>query len=94
MRENKEAVRTWSRQARADGCEHCDALTSEEREELKRLRKEVVELQRANPILKDVGSTGNASGRLSAPARRPAGFPGPMVEPPAPETDRPWKFVP
>src|SRR6266545_1915298 len=50
---HKEALRSWVRQAEADGGRRRDLLTSEEREELKRLRKEVVELRRANAILKD-----------------------------------------
>ena len=50
---HKEALRTWVRQARADGGELAGVLTSNEREELKRLRKEVVELRRANAILRD-----------------------------------------
>jgi transposase len=50
---HKEALRTWVRQARADRGERPDLLTSDEREELKRLRKEVVELRRANAILRD-----------------------------------------
>jgi transposase len=50
---HKEALRSWVRQARADRGELASVLTSEEREELKRLRKEVAELRRANAILKD-----------------------------------------
>ena len=50
---HKEALRTWVRQARADRGERRDLLSSEEREELKRLRKENAELRRANAILKD-----------------------------------------
>ncbi len=50
---HKEALRTWVRQARADRGERPDLLSSEEREELKRLRKENAELRRANAILKD-----------------------------------------
>ncbi len=34
-----EALRVWVRQAQADSGRRCDLLTSEEREELKRLRK-------------------------------------------------------
>lgn len=49
---HKEALRSWVRQARADRGERRDLLTSEEREELKRLRKENAELRRANEILK------------------------------------------
>jgi transposase len=50
---HKEALRTWVRQARADGGGLAGVLRSSEREELKRLRKEVVELRRANAILRD-----------------------------------------
>ena len=41
------------RQAEADSGRRRDLLTSEEREELRRLRKENAELKRANAILKD-----------------------------------------
>jgi transposase len=50
---HKEALRQWVRQAEADSGSRRDLLTSEEREELRRLRKEVAELRRANAILKD-----------------------------------------
>src|SRR5262245_2080066 len=50
---HREALRAWVRQARADRGERRDLLTSDEREELKRLRKENAELRRANAILKD-----------------------------------------
>ena len=51
---HKEAFRLWVRQAEADSGRRRDLLTpSEEREELKRLRKENFELRRANAILKD-----------------------------------------
>jgi transposase len=49
----KESLRAWVRQAEADSGRRRDLLTSEEREELKRLRKENAELKRANAILKD-----------------------------------------
>jgi transposase len=41
------------RQAEADQGRRPDLLTTNEREELKRLRKENAELKRANAILKD-----------------------------------------
>jgi transposase len=47
-----EALRTWMRQAEADAGERDDRPTSAETEELRRLRKEVAELRRANEILK------------------------------------------
>ena len=50
---HKESLRHWVRQAEADSGRRRDLLTSEERDELKRLRKEVAELKRANAILKD-----------------------------------------
>src|SRR5260221_9464738 len=49
---NYEMLRHWVRQAQVDGGERF-GLKTEEREELKRLRKENVELRRANEILKD-----------------------------------------
>ena len=50
---HREALRQWVRQAEADTGRRRDLLTSDEREELKRLRKDVAELRRANAILKD-----------------------------------------
>jgi transposase len=50
---HKEALRSWVRQVEADGGRRRDLLTTDEREELKRLRKENAELKRANAILKD-----------------------------------------
>jgi transposase len=50
---HKESLRHWVRRAEADSGRRRDLLTSEEREELKRLRKENAELKRANVILKD-----------------------------------------
>jgi transposase len=47
-----EALRNWVRQAEADRGERSDRLSSSEREELARLRREVSELRRANDILK------------------------------------------
>ncbi|WP_230421458.1 IS3 family transposase [Actinomadura soli] len=59
---HREALRTWVRQAQADAGQRPEQLTSAEREELKRLRKENNELKRANEILK----------AASAPFRRRA----------------------
>ena len=47
-----ETLRRAVRQAEADGGLRPDLPTSEEREEIKRLRREVFELRRANEILK------------------------------------------
>ncbi|MGW5079487.1 transposase [Micromonospora echinospora] len=47
-----EALRNWIRQAEADADERHDRPTSEMAEENRRLRREVVELRRANEILK------------------------------------------
>ena len=47
-----EALRNWVRQAEADAGERDDRPSSDENEELRRLRKEVTELRRANEILK------------------------------------------
>ena len=44
----KEALRQWVRQAEADRGLRPEQLTTSEREELKRLRKENAELKRAN----------------------------------------------
>ena len=50
---HREALRQWVRQAEADTGRRRDLLSSDEREELKQLRKENAELRRANAILKD-----------------------------------------
>jgi putative transposase len=50
---HRESLRLWVRQAEADSGRRRDLLTTNEREELKRLRKENAELRRANEILKD-----------------------------------------
>jgi transposase len=49
---NRETLRTWVRQAQADRGQRPDLLSTDERQELKRLRKELAELRRANEILK------------------------------------------
>jgi transposase len=50
---HKEAPRHWVRQREADTGRRRDLPTSDERNELTRLRKENAELRRANAILKD-----------------------------------------
>jgi transposase len=47
-----EALRKRVRQAQADSGQRFDLLSSEEREEIRKLRKENYELRRANEILK------------------------------------------
>ena len=47
-----ETLRRRVRQAQADAGERADMLTTQEREEIRRLRKENYELRRANEILK------------------------------------------
>ena len=72
-----ETVRKWVRQAEIDGGVR-PGTTTEESEEVKRLRREVAELKRANEILKAASlssrprSTGHTSvGEVHRPARRP-----------------------
>lgn len=48
----RESLRRWVRQAEADAGNRADLLTSDERERLKALDREVKELRRANEILK------------------------------------------
>jgi transposase len=47
-----ETLRKRVRQAEADSGKRDDLLSSEEREEIRKLRKEVAQLRRANEILK------------------------------------------
>ncbi|MET8538673.1 transposase, partial [Streptomyces sp. NPDC005065] len=47
-----EALRNWIRQAEADAGERDDLLTTEEKDELAQLRREVRELRRANEVLR------------------------------------------
>ena len=47
-----EALRTWIRQDEADHGERADRPSTDMQEENRRLRREVVELRRANEILK------------------------------------------
>jgi transposase len=48
----RESLRRWVRQAEADEGRRQDLLSSDERERLKALEREVKELRRANEILK------------------------------------------
>jgi transposase len=49
---HSESLRKWVRQAEADAGERADLLTTDERERLKALEREVRELRKANEILK------------------------------------------
>jgi transposase len=49
---HREALRQWVRHAEADAGTRRDRLTSDERERLKSLEREVRELRRANEILR------------------------------------------
>jgi transposase len=49
---NRETLRSWVRRAEADRGQRPELLTTDEREELKRLRRENIELHRTNEILK------------------------------------------
>lgn len=90
---HKESLRNWVRQAEADSGRRRDLLSSEEREELKRLRKENFELRRANAILKDASVYFATAERMpplpvepvSSDARRRAGRPRVAVR------RAPWK---
>ena len=49
---HREALRQWVRQAEADQGSRQDRLTTDERERLKSLEREVRELRKANEILR------------------------------------------
>ncbi|MBB4935142.1 transposase [Lipingzhangella halophila] len=74
---HREALRTWVRQAQADTGKRPEQLSTAEREELKRLRKENSELKRANEILTsasaffaaELGHPRTRSSRWSLPLR-------------------------
>jgi transposase len=56
-----ETLRKKVRQAEADGGKRPDLLSSQEREEIRRLRKENYQLRRANEILKSASLFSRAS---------------------------------
>jgi transposase len=62
-----ETVRTWVRRAEVDAGKR-PGVTSEEAEELKRLKREVAELRRANEILK--AASAFFAAELDRPAKR------------------------
>jgi transposase len=66
---HKEALRGWVRQAEADTGGRDDRLTTAEREELRQLRRENVELRRANEILK--AASAFFAAELDRPRTRP-----------------------
>jgi transposase len=63
-----EVLRSWIRRDQADHGERPDLATTAEREELQRLRKRVVELERANEILK--AASAYFAGELDPTRRR------------------------
>ena len=64
-----ETLRKRVRQAEADSGSRTDILTSEEREEIKKLRRENFELRRANEILKSASVFFAKIGRASCRER-------------------------
>lgn len=62
-----ETVRTWVRRAEVDAGKR-PGVTSDEAEELKRLKREVAELRRANEILK--AASAFFAAELDRPAKR------------------------
>src|SRR5438105_5598960 len=67
-----QSLRNWERQADLDTGRRTDGLTTEEREELNRLRRENRMLREEREILKKaaVGSTGGCNGARRSPNRR------------------------
>jgi transposase len=66
-----EALRKRVRQAEADSGRRSDLLTTQERDEIRRLRRENLELRHANEILKAASVFFANPPPLNAPARKP-----------------------
>jgi transposase len=79
-----QTIRNWLAQAHRDAGQRSDGLTTDEREELRRLRRENKTLREEREILKKaaVGSTGrrNAGGEYSAGGQEAEGFARSRVE--------------
>jgi len=64
---HSETLRKHVRQAEADSGSRGDVLTSQEREEIRKLRKEVFELRRANEMAVSTGGRNGSCGMTQEP---------------------------